>query len=482
MSNESQKPEPDKRPLDLSLPPRGKPERHAPGTTVLLILLLGLGAASLVVTLRPHRAARPRAAELPAKAQKELALKLEKRDLHESAVAAWKAYLGAAELDPAGRAKIWYRIGLIHEKAGDHAAAIASWYRSEAIAEQPDLAPEIARRVQECYEKLGKVSVLKHDLADRTALTGKPPQTDAKVVAEIGPEKITMAELDKRIEAQVERRFKRFARHMKPEVIRKQKEAALRQLSSPEMKKRQLTGMVIEEILYRRARELKLADTPKVRAQLADMVRSLLAQAMLQSEVDEKVRITETDRQTYYEAHKGRYVASESARISHFLVRDQSAADTVYKKLKAGEKYDELASRFSLLKSGGKKGRAVAAIVHKDDTRIGGIGEPKRALEAIFSTKAGQVCGKPFRSRQGLHIIKVLSRDPKRQKSFQEVRAEVEKALRTDKEREVLTGLLDVLRSRYDVVIHDSAFETKAPASRKPSPSPAKKHDPRKPK
>ena len=52
----------------------------------------------------------------------------------------------------------------------------------------------------------------------------------------------------------------------------------------------------------------------------------------------------------------------------------------------------------------------------------------------------------------------LLEREPPRQKPLDEVRQEVYRALRAQKEREVQERLLSELRERYDVVVHQGAF------------------------
>jgi parvulin-like peptidyl-prolyl isomerase len=76
----------------------------------------------------------------------------------------------------------------------------------------------------------------------------------------------------------------------------------------------------------------------------------------------------------------------------------------------------------------------------------------------IFVTDAGEVVGEDIKTDKGIHIIKVLMREPERKQTFDEVKNEAFLALRSRKEGEVQQQLLDELKEQYDVVIHQSTF------------------------
>ena len=68
-----------------------------------------------------------------------------------------------------------------------------------------------------------------------------------------------------------------------------------------------LGQMIGEEVLYRKAIELKLPEDPKVQAEIKRQERALLAGDLMQKEFAQKINITESDLKTYYEAHRQDY-------------------------------------------------------------------------------------------------------------------------------------------------------------------------------
>ena len=124
-----------------------------------------------------------------------------------------------------------------------------------------------------------------------------------------------------------------------------------------------------------------------------------------------------------------------------------------------GEKqtFEDLAESLSEDEKTKDRGGEIEGWVQKG-SYIPGIGYSDDATAAIFSTEAGEVAEKPVKTDKGVHVIKVREREPERQKSLDEVRGEVFRALRRRKEQEVQEALLAELKDRYDIVIHRSRF------------------------
>jgi len=471
--------------LDLSLPePPRRPPARGTAAAVLMGLLLVLVAVNLLVSLsgRPAGGKPTAAAPLAPEDQKELALKLERQGLHDSAAQAWRGYLAAASLDAAGRAKVWYRIGTIRQEAGDYEQALGAYYRSESLAAVDELAPEIGRRTQECLEALGKFAALRHELTDRVGLGEDKEPAGGEVVAEIGTQQITQGRLDRMIEQQIERQLEQFAAYLPPEQRRQQKEAMLKRFSSPQARVQMLQQFVAQELLYRKAREAKLADEPATRELLAQAEKMILAQRAMERELADQIKITRTDIQSYYEAHKKDYVQPERAQVSHILVKNEKAAAAALKSLKGGADFADLAKRLSQDESTKAKGGAIDGWVDRG-SYIPGVGTSDDATAAVFATEAGKVADRPVKTDKGYHLLLVRRREPERQKSFGEVAQQVHRALRGAKEREVQHGLLERLKHQYDVVIHHAQFEEKQPEAPKPgtatSPTTKKRDDPK---
>ena len=300
--------------LEFSLPEK-KTKGGGTGFVIfLLVILIVLATANLFIKTRGNGSTETQAvSSLSAEQTKELASKLARRNLYQPAAKVWQDYLLAADITRAERARILFQIGTLLEKADLYDEAIEYYYRSETAAKVDDLSPQINSHIKECFEKLGKFSALRYELMERTSLQ-KNTEAGTKIVAEIGPEKFTEAQLDAIIEQDIDTQLDSIAAFMTDEQLRKQKMKILEQYKKPQAKLQFLQNWLSNEILYRQALEDKLPDKTEVKDLIHNMTRSLLSQNLMNNLLAEKINITESDLQTYYEANKEKYVEDANDR------------------------------------------------------------------------------------------------------------------------------------------------------------------------
>ena len=457
--------------LDFSLPEKKSRGRLGGAFMVLLLLVVaGLAVANLVVASRGDKEqATATSGGLSAAQVKGLAAKLAQRNLHEQAAAVWRDYLASAELTNAERAKVLFQIATSFEKAGQYANAIENYYRSESTAPLDELGSQINTHVKECFERLGKFSSLRYEMMDRTSLTSSEP-AGGKVVAEIGNEKITEADLDAAAERVIEGQLSSMEAFMTTEQLNEQKKRALEQYSSGPARQEFLQNWLAQEILYRQALEDGLGDEPRTKRVLEDLARGVLSQELMNQKLASRVSITETDVQTYYAAHKDQYVESARAKISHLRVSDETRAHELLKRLKDGEDFAALAQEFSEDQGSKDNGGQIAEDVVPGPS-VPGIGDANEINAAIFAAEGATVLDKAFQTDQGWEIVKVQEKKPPRQKSFDEVAQQVATELRQRKRQEVQSTYIKEVMDKHNVVIHTSAFAP-APPSDAQEPSP----------
>jgi parvulin-like peptidyl-prolyl isomerase len=311
---------------------------------------------------------------------------------------------------------------------------------------------------------MGKFAALRYELADRVGTDGITTEGSSHdsgdpVVAEIGVQRITKSDLDRRIERLIETQISQYASYLPEEEANKRKEDMLKQYSTDSQRQIFLSQYIAEEILYRKARESGLMDDPDVRVTLRDMERSLLAGKVMEKEFANEIKITSGDLETYYEAHREEYIQPERASVAHILVENQQDARDARGRLEIGEDFSVVAAELSKDEQSRETGGELMEWIEKGEGRnIPGLGGSDAAVQAIFSTDQGQLVKEDIETDKGIHIIKVLKREAERQKDFDEVKNEVALALSSQKEREVQQELFARLREQYDVVIHQSAF------------------------
>jgi hypothetical protein len=336
--------------LDFSVPEAGRPESSGGNIKVFYVLITVLLILSIVNTYFLFKGGpeqfKKRSSHTPSDQDlKELALKLEKQDLRKQAADTWKEYLSAAEPDTQEISRIWYRIGTLFQEESDYEEALSAYYRSESFARPDDIKNETNRRIQECLESAGKFAALRHELKSRVGrdigagnIATPSAGGNESVAAEIGAYKITLSDLDKKIENIIDSRIRSLTRYLSDEQINMEKEKLLKQYSSDNGRRMFLEQFIIEELLYRKAREEQLSDKPDIKESLKDMERSFLASMVLEKSYNDEIKITPMDIKNYYEANKGKYIKKEEdgqeRQLEFEEARDRVAFDLISDKEK----------------------------------------------------------------------------------------------------------------------------------------------------
>jgi len=449
--------------LDFSLPEKKqKTTALMQALFYLVAMLIILVVLNLAATVRCFKQAASGTAgqRLSAEQTKELASKLAQRNLYGEAAKVWQDYLRIGNLTPQEQAKTLFQIGTLLEKGGQYEAAIECFYRSEMAAKVDELSPQINLHIKDCFDRLGKFSALRYELMDRTSFK-KADQAGSKVVAEIGAEKITEADLDAVIENNIDNQLSAVSAFMTDEQLKEQKKKVLEQYKNPSAKQQFLQQWAAQEVLYRQAQQEQLAEKPEVKKLMEELCRGVLSQYMMNQQLAAKIKLTETDLQTYYTANKEKYVEPAKAKISHILVDDEKQAADLISRAKGGEKFDNLAKEFSKDKDTKEAGGKIDADVIKGDSYVPVVGDVNGLSGKIFAADANTVLDKPVKTEKGWEILKVDEKTAERQKSFDEVRQEVMSMLLSQKRQDVRQEYIKQLMEQYNVVIHTSAFTDK---------------------
>lgn len=444
--------------LDFSLPEKKQKRSAATVVTIILLLILvGLMSANVFIVLsRENSVPEVTTRSFSAEQTKQLAARLARRSLYRPAARVWQDYLSVGKLTDAERAKALFQIGTLLEKASAYDEAIEYYYRSEIAAKLDELKPDINAHIKDCFEKLGKFSALRYELMDRTSFK-ESEQPGGKIVAEIGVEKITEADLDAIIEGAIDNQLSPVAAFMTPEQLNEQKKKMVEQYRNPQARQQYLQTWLARETLYRQALMEKLTEKTEVKKVLDELARGVLSQHMMNKQLAAKTNITETDLQTYYTANKSSYVEPAKARISHILVDDEQEANDVIARIKGGEDFGEVARQLtkdeSTKESGGKIDTEVSKGPH-----VPGIGDFAELNEKIFAAEAASVLDGPFKTEKGWEIIRVEAKQAERQKSFDEVRQQVMSTLLSQKRQDVQQDYIKQMMDKYNVIIHTSAL------------------------
>jgi peptidyl-prolyl cis-trans isomerase SurA len=180
----------------------------------------------------------------------------------------------------------------------------------------------------------------------------------------------------------------------------------------------------------------------------AQIRNSILTQQVVRDEVGRRLQMTQGQEQAYYEAHKQDFAQPEQIKLSEILIptaadandaavaQAQTKAEEVAAKLKAGDKFEDLAKTYSggqTAAQGGDLGlykRGALAKVLEDQT---------------FNLKAGESTA-PIRTRQGFVILKVTDHIPAGVPALKDVEPQIQEAMYTEQMQPALRAYLTKLR------------------------------------
>lgn len=293
--------------LNLTVPPnQGRQRSYQPLLAALVAAVLLLTVFNTVILIRPRTKSDMPAKGLEPDKVKDLATRLYQRNLYQQAAAAWAEYLQTADISPQDRATALFQRGLCLEKAGLFADAVEAYYRSEATSRLQELSQQIPNHIKYCLEQLGRFSALRYELMARTGYRSQDDES-SKVVAEIGPERITDSDLSSFIEDAIEMELAPIAPFMTVEQLNQHRQAMLQHYKSPSARLAFLRSWLAEQIAYRRATEQGLGEQDRTKRLIDQVIRHTLAQQMIQQVLASRMTITEGDLRTYYQANKDRF-------------------------------------------------------------------------------------------------------------------------------------------------------------------------------
>ena len=246
--------------------------------------------------------------------------------------------------------------------------------------------------------------------------------------------------------------------------------------------------LINEELLYQEAKRRKLQiDKQEVQQQLdamkkrfasnddfekalarsgvteADVRRRIernqVSRELLKLEVYDKVSINASAMKQYYEANRQKFVLPPRFRVRHILISvypgamqagwqaGMDKADSVYKRIMAGEDFALMAGRVSDDTTSNRDGGDIGWF-HQGQL----LPELENALEAM---EIGEV-SKPIQTIYGFHIIKLEAKKAKKQLSFDEIdKQSLEKRLLKKRIDERQKTFFKELRARANIQIMD---------------------------
>ncbi len=234
--------------------------------------------------------------------------------------------------------------------------------------------------------KFGVLALVLFTIAAYSAGCGSSVSS-GKVLVEVDGDKITDGDLT-------------FLSDINPRIAQ--------QIANPEGKKKILENLIEQNLLYQAAVKEGVNRDPKVKAKADLYRRVIIAQAMVDNEIEKAAKKYYDDNQDEFKKLKLSQILISFGEAKDKKEKVRSEADAlklaneVKAKLDGGAKFEDLANEYSddqLTKvRGGNLG-----LVAKDDKRLAARGYGP-VLEKAFEMKVGEVSG-PIKAQDGYHII-----------------------------------------------------------------------------
>ena len=198
---------------------------------------------------------------------------------------------------------------------------------------------------------------------------------------------------------------------------------------------RAVEAWVNETAIVQAAKKAKIESTPEYKKQLDIVKKQLISNFYLKKTIESQ--ISDNDLKNLYNQYKKEFKSEEEMNARHILVKDEATARDIIAKIKKGEKFDELAKKYSIEKNP-KLGYFTKEMM-----------VPEFA-EAAFRMKKGQYSQKPIKTNFGYHIIIVDDVRNSQPLSYKEAEPQLRQAM----SNKVAQGVLSSITNKAKVQVY----------------------------
>jgi len=172
--------------------------------------------------------------------------------------------------------------------------------------------------------------------------------------------------------------------------------------------------------------------------------KRILFEKLIAVEVNAKITVTDEEAQRYHRANRKEYLTEKRVRAAQIVVRDRERAESILKRLKAGEDFDKVAREVSIgpeASRGGDLGYFARGVM------------PEAIDRVVFTLPKGKISG-VVQSPFGYHIFKLLEREEAGGRKYSEVKELVIADLRKLKEAEEYERWIERLKAASSIRIN----------------------------
>ncbi len=257
------------------------------------------------------------------------------------------------------------------------------------------------------------------------------------VVAEIGGKPITAAFLKHKLRIQL------------PEMAQEGPAMALQARET-------LQRVIVEECFNKLGRERKYDRDPEFVRTMYLSRSYILTNLTASRAVYARTRPSAEEVRRYYDENAERFTIRAQTWYRHILVPSETQAWELYRRIKNGESFDELARQYSRDESTARNGGVMPPMTSSH--AAGRLGKVPELGQKVLSLREGEL-GEPVRSSHGWHVVRIDAVRPERQRPLDEVRSEIVQKLSSRGQAELYTAVLESLKTAYDVTVNEEALK-----------------------
>jgi tetratricopeptide (TPR) repeat protein len=215
-------------------------------------------------------------------------------ELYEAAVNEYLDYVNTYPLDQNRQANIYYIIANIYfERVKDYNKALEFFYRVKYLYPESNLQGEVGKRIVNCLERLQRSQDAQRTLEKEAALEPEKVEEHrpGEIVASIGSKNITAGDLE-------------FEISQLPPYLQSQ-------FGTRDKKLEFLQQYIVGELLYDSAKRKGLEKDKDIIEGTFQAQKRLMAQKILNEEIQSKINISQADVELYYKANKEKYTEKD---------------------------------------------------------------------------------------------------------------------------------------------------------------------------
>jgi len=215
-----------------------------------------------------------------------------------------------------------------------------------------------------------------------------------------------------------------------------------------EDKKEFVNRLITQRLLVGEAMKRGIHNEDTVRYKIESYKRNLIINELLRREFEGRTMVTEEEVKKYYEENIGQFT-KEVVEASHILVKKREDAEMIKSLLDQGEKFPELAIRFSVgpsAKSGGSLGEITRGQMMSDFEK------------ALFALQEPGEISQIIETDFGFHIIRLDKSKVVRVQPLSEVSGKIRALLTDKKEKEFFENYVEDLKKKMDIEIDEEVL------------------------